>query len=90
MDSTAYRINPDLAWRTIDGEVVILKIKSTTYYSLDTVGSVIWTSLDGVTLTRDALLEKVLAEFEVAPETAEKDLVELLDDLLREELLLAA
>lgn len=86
----SYRINPDLAWRTIDGEVVILKVKSTTYYSLDAVGSFLWGCLDSGFGTRKVLVEKVVGEFEVDPATAERDLGELLEDLVREELVLAA
>lgn len=90
MSAPLYRINPDLAWRTIDGEVVILKIKTTTYYSLDPVGSFIWSSLDAASRSREDLLQVILGEFEVDRETADRDLGELLEDLVREELLLAA
>lgn len=85
---TRYSLNPDLAWRVIDGEVVILKIKTTTYYSLDPVGSFIWQGLNDKSRERDEILNDLLAEFEVDQETASKDLDELFTDLTREELVL--
>lgn len=83
-----YSLNPDLAWRVIDGEVVILKIKTTTYYSLDPVGSFIWRGLENKTRNREEILDEVLAEFDTDRETASSDLDELFTDLTREELLL--
>jgi len=83
-----YSLNPDLAWRVIDGEVVILKIKTTTYYSLDPVGSFIWRSLENKSRAREEILDDLLAEFETDRTTASTDLDELVADLTREELLL--
>jgi hypothetical protein len=83
-----YRHNPDLAWRVIDDEVVILKIKTTTYYSLDSVGSFIWRRIEAGAKTRDEVAEALTGEFDVDRETAARDLEELFADLVREELLL--
>lgn len=86
MDSS-YAINPDLAWRVIDDEVVILKIRTTTYYSLDPVGAFIWRRMEETSKTRDELVAAVLDHYDAEQETVVKDLDELLVDLVREELL---
>lgn len=86
MSGSSYQVNPDLAWRTIDGEVVILKIKTTTYYSLDPVGSFLWTAMDGTPRTQEELVARVVTEYDVDPATAARDILELLADLEREEL----
>jgi len=88
MAATAYAINPDLAWRVIDDEVVILKIHTTTYYSLDPVGAFIWRRMEAAPKTRGELVAEVLARYAAEAATVEKDLDELLTDLVREELLL--
>lgn len=85
---TAYAINPDLAWRVIDEEVVILKIRTTTYYSLDPVGAFIWRRMEDAARTRGELVAEVMASFDAEQATVERDLDELLTDLVREELLL--
>lgn len=86
MMASTYHLNPELAWRVIDGEVVILKIKTTTYYSLDPVGSFIWRAMEGAPKTRDQVLDAILEEFAVDRATAVADLDELFTDLVREEL----
>ncbi|MEK8023111.1 MAG: PqqD family protein [Candidatus Hydrogenedentota bacterium] len=85
-----FSLNPELAWRVIDGEVVILRIKTTTYYSLDPVGSFIWRSMEQKPLPRSELIDLIVAEYDVSRETAAADLDELFADLVREELLLAS
>lgn len=88
MVATAYAINPELAWRVIDDEVVILKIRTTTYYSLDPVGAFIWRRMEEAPKTRAELVAEVLTRYETEAATAERDIDELLTDLVREELLL--
>ncbi|HBW47017.1 TPA: PqqD family protein [bacterium] len=86
--TSLYSINPDLAWRVIDNEVVILKIKTTTYYSLDPIGTFIWKRMEKTPKTREEILKSILEEFEVENTTASNDLDELIADLVREELIL--
>ncbi|RMH58984.1 MAG: PqqD family protein [Candidatus Hydrogenedentota bacterium] len=83
-----YQVNPELAWRLIEDEAVILKIKTTTYYSLNPVGTVIFRAMGSEPRTREELLETVLGEFDVDVDTARNDLEELLQDLLKEELVI--
>jgi hypothetical protein len=83
-----YRHNPELAWRVIDDEVVILKIKTTTYYSLDPVGSFIWRKIEEAPRTCAEVAEAMTGEFEIDRDTAGRDIEELFADLVREELLL--
>jgi hypothetical protein len=83
-----YIHNPELAWRVIDDEVVILKIKTTTYYSLDPVGSFIWRKMEDGARSRSEIATAVETEFEVDGATAIGDIEELFADLVREDLLL--
>lgn len=52
----------DVAWREIDGEVVLLDLKSSVYISVNAAGSVLWRLLAQGT-TRDALIGELVSTF---------------------------
>lgn len=76
-----------LAFRIIEGEAVVLNLDSGLYYSLNEVGSKIWNLCDGTHNIKD-ITAAVCKEFEVEPGTAERDILEVMDDLVKEELLI--
>jgi hypothetical protein len=82
-------VAPDVVFRQVSGEAVILDLGSERYYGLDETGTRMWVllaehgSLAGVR-------ERLLAEYEVAPEDLERDLAELVRRLIDEGLLRAA
>lgn len=86
MSAKRLRPNPDISWRVIDGEIVILVIRTLTYYSLNEVGTFAWSKLAEKPLTREELLAAILAEFDVDRATAAADLDELLADLVKQDL----
>lgn len=66
--------------REIDGELVLLDLRSETYFGLDDVGTRFWTALTGhasLSEARRALLE----EFEVEPARLERDFARLVGEL---------
>jgi hypothetical protein len=71
---------------TIDGETILIHLGSGTYYSLDGVGSEVWVALAPGT-TREQLLAGAIERFTGNPEEVEVGLSSLLEDLLREGLL---
>lgn len=85
--SERFSLNPDLAWRIIDGEAVILKIDTTTYYSLNPVGTFVWKEMEAGAKSLSQLVESVMVEFDTDGAAVEADLDELLGDLKNEELL---
>jgi len=64
----------------LGGEAAILHLTSGTYYGLDPIGARIWTLLQQPVAVR-ALRDRLLAEYDVAPERLERDLLALLDRL---------
>lgn len=64
----------------LEDEKVILNVRTGRYYGLNPVGSRIWQLLQQP-VSVDALLGTVLAEYDVAPDRGEQDLVALLEDL---------
>jgi coenzyme PQQ synthesis protein D (PqqD) len=77
---------PDVMFRIIGDEAVILNLKSELYLGLDPVGTRIWTVLNGAPSIQ-AAYESLLTEYDVEPERLRQDLGELLDKLLEQELI---
>ena len=69
----------------VGDELVVLDLDSSLYYSLDAVGARIFELLERPTRL-DAVLEAVVAEFEVDAPTARTDLFELVDTLVAQNL----
>lgn len=69
------QISSDLA-----GEAVILNLKSGVYFGLNEVGARIWTLIQQPQSLRD-LRDALLAEYDVAPEVCDRDLLQLIQEL---------
>jgi hypothetical protein len=77
--------NPDVVRRVVAGEVLLIPVKGRMadlrkIYVLDAVSDNIWGMLDGTRSVGD-LRDAVCAEFEVDPQTAEKDAVDFIERL---------
>ena len=73
-------IPDDVMTRELDGELVILKLGSESYFGLDDVGTRMWSALTDSTSAETAY-KTLLAEYEVSPEQLQKDLCEFVDKL---------
>lgn len=83
------RVHPDVVWRDVDGEIVLLNVVTGQYFGLDEVGSRVWALLqqDGEAGTLLATLQsRVTAEFEVDAPTALADLTALIKQLTDQQL----
>lgn len=88
------RVHPDVVWRDVDGEVVLLNVVTGQYFGLDDVGSAVWAFLvqdgqdgqAGATLAE--LTERVLAAFDVDAPTATADLAALGTQLVDQQLVI--
>lgn len=70
----------------LDGEAVLLDLKSETYFGLDEVGMRMWQILTTSPSIKNAY-ERLLDEYDVAPETLQNDLDKMLDQLVQKGLL---
>lgn len=73
-------------FRELDGESVLLDLRSQKYFGLDEVGTRIWQLL-GELQDVEAVQAALLDEFEVAPERLHRDLRSLLDQLAADRLI---
>lgn len=84
--SSNVTISSEVLAQEVDGETVLLDLQSESYFGLDEVGTRIWQLLQ-----EQSELQKVydtmLAEYDVDAEQLGKDLHELLEKLLDEELI---
>jgi hypothetical protein len=72
--------------RFVGDEAIVLNLDSSYYYSLDPIGSEIWAMCDG-THSVQSMLDQVCTEYDVDWDQARRDVLELIDDLQREELI---
>jgi hypothetical protein len=75
-----------LEWREVEGEIVALDVRTSTYFAVNATGAVIWQALiDGA--SRDELVSRVREAFPVDEEVAAKDLDAFLAALREQNLL---
>ncbi len=75
------RVKPSVLARPVGEQLVLLDLESGCYFSLNAVGAFIWHQLErGETST--AIVERIVAEYEVATAQAAADLDALLSDLI--------
>ena len=72
-----------MIYRVVEDTAILLNLDNDYYYSLDPLGSEIWSMCNG-TRTLGSMLDRVCAEYDVTRERARGDLLELFDDLRRE------
>ena len=74
------RIATDVVFHDLQGEMVLLNLKTGVYFGLDAIGTAVWRLLEGGRSVGE-LLDALVAEYEVAERRCEADLVEFLGAL---------
>jgi len=72
MDERRFRRHPDVAFRVIGGQAVIVVPATQSMHTLNEVGTFIWQKCEG--RTADEVVAAVVEEFEVDDATARADL----------------
>lgn len=80
------RRGEDLVWRDLEGEVVLLDLRASMYYSLNQTGSLLWSCLEQPS-SPEELVRAVVEEYGVSVEQAREDVDGFLDMLSRHELI---
>lgn len=76
----------DLAWRTVDEELIAIDVRESTYLTANSSGMVLWAALsEGA--SKEDLVAKLVAEYGIDEETAVADVERFLTDLRERELL---
>jgi hypothetical protein len=83
-----YSINHEnTRWRVVDGEAVVIHLASTHYYGLNRTGTYLWNLLLEGERSLEELAAVVAARYAQPLEVVAIDIRGVLDDLVREDLL---
>jgi len=80
------KISPEVSWREVEDEIVVLHLKSGSYYSLNEAGKYIWKQCSG----NKSLLQierSVAKKYDLSSEKARVDVDKLFSHLLKENLI---
>ena len=87
---THFRVNsPNVIHEIIDGEAVLVNLESGSYYSIDSVGAVVWDYVEKG-LNSSQIVEAVAAQFEGEQADITTGIQQLLDDLQAEQLIVVS
>ncbi len=81
MKPTYIARSPAIAARLLDGEMMVMSAETSTFFSLNRVGTLIWEAADGITPLADIVERRICAEYEVAPDEAYRDAEEFVTAL---------
>lgn len=88
--STALRVNfPEVINETIDGEAVMINLRTGTYYSLAGSGVDVWSALENVA-TLEEVVEHLVHRYEAPRHVIHDDVTGLVEQLRSEELIVPA
>jgi hypothetical protein len=79
-----------IAARMLGGEMMVMSVRDSTFFTLNEVATVIWRAADGRTPLREIVTQTVCGEFEVDFETAQKDAEDLVNQLAQHGILLVS
>lgn len=83
---TVLEPSPDVVFRDLDGEAVVLHLGTATYFGLDEVGTRAWQLMtDGLPLS--SVCDLLAEEFDAPRERIEQDIAALVERLLSKDLL---
>lgn len=80
--------NPKLAWREVDGEMVIISPEDSQVHELNETASLIWKHAESE--SEEELAERISAEYDVSLEAARADIGELVAALEQKQLVFLA
>jgi len=84
--STIFEQIPDTPWNTVEDEAVILNMESGHYYTLNEVGRFVWENIDGINALSN-ILQSILDTYKTGEEEAKEDLLQIVEELLKEKLI---
>jgi hypothetical protein len=77
-----------IAARMLGGEMMIMSVKDSTFFTLDPVATAIWQAADGCTSLSEIVATRICTEFDVSQETAMADAEQLAEELAAHGILL--
>jgi len=85
LDSRVVQV-PDVLTASLEDEIVMMNLASDAYVALDAMAGRIWSALQKPMTVSD-LCQNLLADFDVSPETCQRDVLRLLNQLHERQLI---
>ena len=79
-----------IAARMLGGEMMIMSVKDSTFFTLDPIATAIWQAVDGRTSLSEIVANRICTEFDVSLETAVHDAQQFVQDLAAHGILLVS
>jgi len=79
-----------IAARMLGGEMMVMSVTDSTFFTLNEVATTIWRAADGVTPLSTIVSDKVCREFDIDPQTASRDAEEFVASLSQHGILLVS
>lgn len=81
---------PDVAARTVGGELMIMSGRDSTLFSLNETAAVLWEAADGATPLAEIVRRGIVAAYDVEPATALADAEEVAAELAAQGILIVS
>jgi hypothetical protein len=78
-----FKRNKEVVWRTLGEDCILLHLESGIYYTLNEEGRMLWEALDGKNQLAE-IRATIMEQYEVDAGTIQKDLIEIMQDLIKE------
>ena len=88
LDTPIAKDSDHIIERVVDSEALLIHLSSGDYFSLDSVGTRIWESIDGSSTIQD-LVDLVLEEYNIDRDQAVTDVLRLVEQLADEGLVVS-
>lgn len=75
--------NGDVSWKILEEKCILLHLISGNYYTLNTVGRFLWESLDEKKKLEE-ICDEIVENFHIDSETVKTDIIDIIQDLLKE------
>lgn len=82
---TTIKQNPELITSEVDGERVMMDMKTGEYFGLDSIGTRIWDLIESPAKISE-IIEILINEFDVSKEQCENDTIEFISELVDKKL----
>lgn len=90
MTETYIARSPAIAARKLGGEMMVMSVTDSTFFTLNEVATVIWQSADGCTPLSEIVERRVCEEFDVTREAARLDAEDFVRELSQHGILLVS
>ena len=87
MNDCIIKNDEKIAYRVIEDKTLVVNLENSTFHTLNPIATIIWNNLDGKT-PKTTIAKNISKEFDIDFETAQKDCLEFINDLIEKGLII--